>query len=81
MQKNSDTKAGAIVAASIIVILFSLAIGFFIMMMVGIGDILVSGFFLLYIIIEAAVIIGVLIALKQRLKELNGDETEKAKKY
>ena len=81
MQRNSDTKAGAIVAASIIVILLSLAIGFFIMMMIGIGDILVSGFFLLYIIIEAAIIIGVLLALKQRLKDLNSTESEEAKKY
>lgn len=81
MQKNSDTKAGAIIAAGIIVIFLSLAIGFFVMLMIGVGDIFVSGFFLLYIIVEAAVIIGVLIALKQRLKEFESDEVQQSKKY
>jgi len=81
MQKNSDTKAGAIIAAGIIVIFLSLAIGLFVMLMIGVGDIFVSGFFLLYIIIEAAIIIGVLIALKERLKEFGSDEVRQSKKY
>ena len=81
MQRNSDTRAGAIIAAGVIVIFLSLAIGFFVMLMIGVGDIFVSGFFLLYVIAEAAVIIGVLIALKQRLKEFDSDEVHQSKKY
>lgn len=81
MQKNSDTRAGAIIAAGVIVIFLFLAIGFFVMLMIGVGDIFVSGFFLLYVIAEAAVIIGVLIALKQRLKEFDSDEVHQSKKY
>ena len=81
MQRNSDTRAGAIIAAGIIVIFLSLAIGLFVMLMIGVGDIFVSGFFLLYVIAEAAVIIGVLIALKQRLKEFDSDEIHQSKKY
>lgn len=81
MQRNSDTRAGAIIAAGVIVIFLSLAIGLFVMLMIGVGDIFVSGFFLLYVIAEAAVIIGVLIALKQRLKEFDNDEIHQSKKY
>lgn len=81
MQRNSDTRAGAIIAAGVIVIFLSLAIGLFVMLMIGVGDIFVSGFFLLYVIAEAAVIIGVLIALKQRLKEFDSDEIHQSKKY
>lgn len=81
MQRNSDTRAGAIIAAGVIVIFLSLAIGLFVMLMIGVGDIFVSGFFLLYVIVEAAVIIGVLIALKQRLKEFDSDEIHQSKKY
>ena len=81
MQRNSDTRAGAIIAAGIIVIFLSLAIGLFVMLMIGVGDIFVSSFFLLYVLAEAAVIIGVLIALKQRLREFDSDEIRQSKKY
>ena len=81
MRKNTDGKAGALISASVIIILFSLLIGFFILMMIGINDFLLSGFLLVYIIIESAVIIGVILALRQRLKELKINELEEAKKY
>jgi len=81
MQKNSDTKAGAIIAAGVIVIFLSLLIGFFVMLMAIAGDIFVGSFLLFYIIFEAAIIVGVLIALKQRLNELNNKELDESKKY
>lgn len=81
MQKNSDTKAGAIIAAGIIVIFLSLLIGFFVMLMAIAGDVFVGSFLLFYIVFGAAIIVGVLIALKQRLKELNNKELDESKKY
>lgn len=41
----------------------------------------VVGIFIVYAVLVLAVIIGVLVALGQRLKELDGGEEEEAKKY
>ena len=45
------------------------------------GDAAALGFLIVYILIIVAIIIGILVALHQRLKEIEGGEEEDAKKY
>lgn len=81
MQENSKLKRGAIIAAGVIVIFLSLLIGLFILLFIGLEEKVASGILLVYIVVEALVVVGVLISLFQRLKEIDKNEIEKAKKY
>ena len=45
------------------------------------GNIALSLFFVVYMLMTAGIIVGVVIALRQRIKEINGGEEEEAKKY
>lgn len=45
------------------------------------GELLAVGFLVVYGVLIVAVIVGVLAALRQRLKEIEGGEEEDAKKY
>ena len=81
MQENSKRKRGAIIAAGVIVIFLSLIIGLFILLFIGLEEKVASGILLVYIVVEALVVVGVLISLFQRLKEIDKNEIEKAKKY
>ncbi|MDD6880425.1 MAG: hypothetical protein PUE18_02465 [Firmicutes bacterium] len=81
MQENSKRKRGAIIAAGVIVIFLSLLIGLFILLFIGLEEKVASGILLVYIVVEALVVVGVLISLFQRLKEIDKNEIEKAKKY
>ena len=45
------------------------------------GEMLALGFLLIYGALIIAVILGILFALRQRLKEIEGGEEEDAKKY
>ena len=81
MQENSKRKRGAIIAAGVIVIFLSLLIGLFILLFIGLEEKVASGILLVYIVVEAVVVVGVLISLFQRLKEIDKNEIEKAKKY
>ena len=81
MQENSKRKRGAIIAAGVIVIFLSLLIGLFILLFIVLEEKVASGILLVYIVVEALVVVGVLISLFQRLKEIDKNEIEKAKKY
>lgn len=81
MQENSKRKRGAIIAAGVIVIFLSLLIGLFILLFIGLEEKVASGILLVYIVVESLVVVGVLISLFQRLKEIDKNEIEKAKKY
>jgi len=81
MQKNSKRKHGAIMSASLIIIVALLFISIIVLLILGINDVIAIGFLLLYVAVIVAVIICILVALFQRLKEIKSGEAEEAKKY
>ena len=81
MQGNSKKKIGAATAAVIIVGLMAIFIVSFILLMRGEESAGGNAILLAYIGIFAAIIIGVLVSLKQRFKEIKSGEEEEARKY
>lgn len=81
MQKDSEKRRGSIIAAAVVIIFLSLFIGLFLFLTISARNWIVTFMFTLYIIIEAAVIIGVIIALRQRLNEIKKGEEKDADKY
>ena len=81
MQRDFKKKRGAITAAAVIVFIIALFLGLLVMIAVTSGDRIVFGLYMFYAAVVAAVIIGVIIALNQRLKEIKKGEDEEAKKY
>lgn len=80
--KNSKKKAPIIIAAMIIAILgIFLATILFPLIGEAYGELLAVGFLLIYGGLIVAVIVGVIAALRQRLKEIEGGEEEDAKQY
>lgn len=83
MQGNTEKKKGAVIAAIVIIAIVLIFVGGLAMLLLGLGeeDRFADGIAWLYIAGGGAVVIGVLIALKQRLGELRRGEEEEAKKY
>ena len=81
--KRSQKKAGALICAAVIIALLSvfLAVMIFPLLTVGVGETAAVGIIVFYGIVILAVIIGVIAALIERLREINGGEEEEAKKY
>lgn len=80
--KSSDVrkrKNGAIIAAAVMVLLMAFLIGLIIW--ADSIDPAPKGVLILMVAIFGSIIIGVLIALSQRIKELNGGELDEAGKY
>ncbi len=84
MQKNTKKKIAPIVVAVIVILYVGPLVG------VGLYAIGVAGaegvkevipFLLAYALIGGAVIVGILRAMTQRLKEINGGEEDEASKY
>jgi len=80
MQKNTE-KHGAAISAFFIIMFIIVYIGGLILLVKGLDDIFLDVFLLIYIVAGLCVIGGVIIALKQRFREINSGESEKAKKY
>ena len=76
-------KKGAWICALIVIAfaLVYLAVALVPIIQESLGDGFVIAFVLLYSAIVIAVIVGVLIALRQRLKEIEGGEEDVAAKY
>ena len=88
MQNSTDRrkKKVAPIVVAILVILYILpAVSVAVLAMMGIIEMGVGPapvlFILLYLLIGAAVIGGVLAAMRQRLREIDGGEEEDARKY
>lgn len=81
MQKNSDRKSGAILSALLLIIVALLFASIIVLVIPGINNVIAIGFLLLYVAAILTVVIGILIALFQRLKELKNGEAEAAEKY
>ena len=80
--KSSDVrkrKNGAIIAAAVTVVFMAAVIGLIIW--ADSIDPAPKGLLILMVAIFGSIIIGVLIALSQRIKELNGGELDEASKY
>jgi len=83
MRKNSDNKSSSVIWAVVFII-------FFLMLLAAIlypvfneqaADALTGGILLLYGAVILASIIGIIFALRQRLKEIKDGELDEAKKY
>ena len=81
MQGNSKKKWGSLIAASVIIVLVAVLIVAFVLLINGKEDTGVNGILWASIAVLGAVIIGVLISLWQRFKEISKGEEEEAKKY
>lgn len=86
MRQENEVKqkmTGALICAAVIIALLSvfLAVMIFPLLTVGVGETAAVGIIVFYGIIILAVIIGIIAALIQRLREINGGEEEEAKKY
>lgn len=81
MRENSKKKIGALLAAVVIITLAALLIGAFALTIHGREDAGLNGILGVYIAVLAAVVIGVLAALRQRLQELKRGKEDEAKKY
>ena len=81
MQGNYKKKWGSLIAASVIIVLVAVLIVAFVLLINDKEDTGVNGILWAYIAVLGAVIIGVLISLWQRFKEISKGEEEEAKKY
>lgn len=81
MRKNSNGKSGDVISALLIIIVAMLFASVVFTIVLGINDLIATGFLLLYIAVILAVIAGMIVALVQRLRELKAGEAEEAKKY
>lgn len=85
MRNNTSKKKIAAAVVAILVLLYvGPMVGMVLAAIIGLSKTLEWGilpFLLMYAVIGGAVLAGVLIALAQRLREIDGGEEEDAKKY
>ena len=81
MQGNSNKKNGALLAALVIIAFALIMIGGLVLIMRGEEDAGLNGIAGVYIAVLAAVIIGVIAALRQRFHETTTGAEDNAKKY
>ena len=85
MRNNTSKKKIAAVVVAILVLLYvGPMVGMVLAAIIGLSKTLEWGilpFLLMYAVFGGAVLAGVLIALAQRLREIDGGEEEDAKKY
>ena len=81
---RNNTKIAAVVVAILVLLYVGPMVGMVLAAIIGLSKTLEWGilpFLLMYAVIGGAVLAGVLIALAQRLREIDGGEEEDAKKY
>lgn len=83
MRKNIDKKKAPIICAVAVIALMLcyLAVVLYGIIVDAEGQALAIGFLVIYGAVILAVIVGVVLALRQRLREIEGGEEEDAKKY
>ena len=83
MRDTTKKKRGAVVSAAVIVGLVGIILAAVLVPLIRevYGEGIAVGFLVIYGLALVAVIVGVLAALGQRLKEIEGGEEEDAKKY
>ena len=80
---NHNKKRGSILCAAVVIAVLGILLGFILMPLVNelAGALFAVGFLLVYGGVIIAVIAGVIVALNQRLREIDSGEEEEAKKY
>lgn len=83
MRNGTDKKRAAVICAAVIVGLLAILLAVFMVPVLGAmyEGLVVAGILAVYALMIVAVIVGVLFALRERLKEIEGGEEEDAKKY
>ena len=83
MRKNIDKKRAAIICAAVAVgiMLIYIAVIVLAVLSEAMGDIAGLFFVGIFVAVFLAMIVGVLFALRQRIREIDGGEEEDAKKY
>ncbi len=80
---KNNKKRGSILCAAAVIAVLGIFLGTILMPLISelAGALFAVGFLLVYGGIIVAVIVGVIVALRQRLEEIEGGEEEEAKKY
>lgn len=82
MQKDTKKRAAILCAAAAVgFMLFYIATIVFAVLSEAMGDIAGMFFIGIFVAVFLAMIVGVLFALRQRIREIDGGEEEDAKKY
>ncbi|MDD6815214.1 MAG: hypothetical protein PUE84_02040 [Firmicutes bacterium] len=81
MQGNTEKKKGAVIAAVVMIAIVLVFVGALVVLLLGEEDLFADGIAWMYITGGVAVVIGVLVALRQRFAEIHRGEEEEAKKY
>ena len=81
MQGNTEKKKGAVIAAVAMIAIVLVFVGALAVLLLGEEDLFADSIAWLYIIGGAAVVIGVLVALRQHFAEIHRGEEDEAKKY
>ena len=83
MRKNTDKKLAPILCAAVAVVVLGIFLVLTILPLLGdsLGELACIAAVVFYGLVTAAVIAGVIAALRQRLKEIDSGEEEESKKY
>ncbi len=86
MPNNSDRKTkriAPVVCAAVVIAFLGLFLGMLLLPLldIGSGDGAAAVILVLYALVIVAIIVGVVIALVQRLREIDGGEEDDAKQY
>ena len=79
MQGNTEKKKGAVIAAVVMIVIVLVFVGALVVLLLGEEDLFADSIAWLYIIGGVAVVIGVLVALRQRFAEIHRGEEDEAK--
>lgn len=81
MQKITKKKRAAIICTLAVIALMTAYLVAIAVLMVSENLVLLVGILAVYTVVIVAVIVGVLLALRQRLKEIESGEEDEAKRY
>jgi uncharacterized protein (DUF983 family) len=83
MQNNTEKRRSALRSAAVLVLVLAAFAALLVVLMVrvALGEPVAMAFLIWYALVLLAVLVGVLLALRQRLRELATGEEDEAKKY
>lgn len=83
MRDTTRKKRAAVTCAAVVIVILGIYLAVFLYPLLGasFGEPAAVGLLLVYGLFIAAMILGILLSLRQRLRELNSGEEEDAKKY
>jgi uncharacterized protein (DUF983 family) len=83
MQNNTEKRRSALRSAAVLVLVLAAFAALLVLLLVrvALGEPVAMAFLIWYALVLLAVLVGVLLALRQRLRELATGEEDEAKKY